>query len=86
MKRAALPFKIDKNFRWKKLLVPGLTASVFWTLALVSFTLSGQVFALINFGYLGTALGLGLGLYAILPRPQKPVGRRISLLLIGLVH
>jgi hypothetical protein len=84
MTRAGHSLKIDKNFSRKKLLVPALTAGAFWTLALVSFALSGQAFALINFGYLGTALGVGLGLYAILPKPQKPVGRRVSLLLIGL--
>ena len=69
-------FAIDKNFTWKKLIVPGITAGAFWTLAIVSFILSeGQLFALINFGYLGTALGIGLGLYAILPKQQKPIGR-----------
>jgi ferredoxin len=84
MTRAVFPLKIDENFGWKKLLVPAITAGAFWTLAIVSFALSGQIFALINFGYLGTALGLGLGLYTILPKRQKPVGRRVSLLLIGL--
>ncbi|MCA9917263.1 MAG: hypothetical protein KC445_04890 [Anaerolineales bacterium] len=84
MTHAILPIKIDKNFSWKKLLVPAITAGAFWTLAIVSYTLSGQIFALINFGYLGTALGLGLSLYAILPKRQKPIGRRVSLLLIGL--
>ena len=78
-------FTIDKTFSPKKLLVPGITAAAFWTLAVVSFVLSeGNYFALFNFGYLGTALGIGLGLYAILPKRQKPVGRRVSLLLIGL--
>jgi ferredoxin len=79
------PFSIDKNFGWKKLIIPIITAGAFWILAVVSFTLSeGNHFALFNFGYLGTALGIGLGLYAILPKRQKPVGRRVSLLLIGL--
>ena len=78
-------FTIDKNFTWKKLIVPGVTAVVFWALAVVMYSVSGgQIFALINFGYLGTALGVGLGLYAILSKKQKPIGRRISLLLIGL--
>lgn len=75
---------IDKNFTGKKLIVPGVTAVAFWTLAIIAYSASGQLFALINFGYLGTALGIGLGLYAILPKKQKPIGRRISLLLIGL--
>ena len=76
---------IDKNFSWQKLIVPVVTAVTFWTLAIVSYTATGgQLFALINFGYLGTSLGIGLGLYAILPKQQKPIGRRVSLLLIGL--
>jgi ferredoxin len=76
---------IDKNFTWKKLIVPGVTAVAFWTLAIITCTTSrGQIFALINFGYLGTTLGIGLSLYAILPKKQKPIGRRVSLLLIGL--
>ena len=55
--------KVDKQFSWKKLVVPLLTAGAFWFLAVTAFVLSdGQLFALINFGYLGTALGVGLGL------------------------
>lgn len=78
-------FAMDRNFTWKKMMAPGVTAVAFWTLAIVSYTASGgQIFALINFGYLGTALGIGLGLYALLPKKQKPLGRRVSLLLIGL--
>ena len=77
-------FTLDKQFSWKKLLVPGLAAGAFWTLALVLYGVTGESFPLINFGYLGTALGIGLGLYAILPKRQKPLGRRVSLLLIGL--
>jgi hypothetical protein len=76
---STLPFSIDRNFTWKKLLVPALTAGSFWTLAVTLFIVSdGQLFALINFGYLGTALGIGLGLYAVLPKRQKPIGRRVS--------
>ncbi|MCA9978193.1 MAG: hypothetical protein KC413_20670, partial [Anaerolineales bacterium] len=84
MTQAAL--RIDKNFTWKKLIAPVVTASAFWTLAIVLFVVGEgqQLFVLINFGYLGTALGIGLGLYAILPKKQKPIGRRVSLLLIGL--
>lgn len=84
MSRATFPFKIDKNFSRKKLVMPAITAVIFWALALVLFFATGESFPLINFGYLGTALGIGLSLYAILPKRQKPIGRRISLLLIGL--
>ncbi|MCB8965876.1 MAG: 4Fe-4S binding protein [Ardenticatenaceae bacterium] len=84
MTQAAL--RIDKNFTWKKLIAPVVTAGAFWTLAIVLFVVGEgqQLFVLINFGYLGTALGIGLGLYAVLPKKQKPIGRRVSLLLIGL--
>ena len=83
MKR--IRFAIDRRFTWKRMIVPGVTAVTFWALAVVLYGVSGgQIFALVNFGYLGTALGIGLGLYALLPRRQKPLGRRVSLLLIGL--
>jgi polyferredoxin len=36
------------------------------------------------FGYIGTALGLGLGLYATLPKKKKPAGRRLTLFMVGL--
>ena len=48
---AQAAFAIDKNFTRKKLVVPGVTAVAFWTLAIVMYTVSGgQIFALINFG------------------------------------
>jgi Pyruvate/2-oxoacid:ferredoxin oxidoreductase delta subunit len=79
-----ISFPVDKNFRLKKLLLPILIATVFWTLAVTLYVMSGELFPLINFGYLGTSLAVGLGLYAILPKQKKPIGRRISLLLVGL--
>lgn len=36
------------------------------------------------FGYIGTSLGVGLGLYGLLPKAHKPVGRRLTLFLVGL--
>jgi polyferredoxin len=53
-------------------------------LGLWGFLASGYVQPLIMFGYIGTALGVGLGLYAALPKKQKPVGRRLTLFLVGL--
>jgi ferredoxin-type protein NapH len=82
MAQALLP--VDRDFTWKKLIAPAVVAGAFWALAVALFAASGQVFALVNFGYLGTALGVGLGLYAVLPKKQKPTGRRVSLLLVGL--
>jgi hypothetical protein len=38
---------------------------------------------LFNFGYIGTAVGFGIGLYILLPRRRKPSGRRLAQLLVG---
>jgi ferredoxin-type protein NapH len=70
-------------FATKRLIVPGVTMIVFWTLAIVGWQSSGYIQPLLLFGYIGTSLGVGLGLYAVLPKKKKPMGRRLSLFLIG---
>lgn len=70
-------FEIDSRFTWKKLIAPLATAGAFWALAIAAYVGSGQLFALINFGYLGTALGIGLSLYVLLrstwPMPNRSI-------------
>jgi polyferredoxin len=44
----------------------------------------GNIFFLFNFGYIGTAIGFGIGLYVLLPRNMKPTGRRVAQLLVGI--
>lgn len=68
----------------RNLIVPAVVMLTFWALGLWGFVASGYVQPLILFGYIGTALGLGLGLYATLPKKKKPVGRRVTLFLVGL--
>ena len=68
----------------KKLSVPVAVMITFWALAIWGFLASGYTQPLILFGYIGTTIGVGLGLYAILPRKQKPWGRRLTLFLVGL--
>lgn len=68
---------------WRKLVVPVVILVVFWSLAIWAFLASGFAQPLILFGYIGTSLGLGLGLYAILPKPRKHVGRKITLFMVG---
>ncbi|NDJ52442.1 MAG: 4Fe-4S binding protein [Chloroflexi bacterium] len=72
------------TIEWKKLIVPLGIMAAFWALAIIGYISSGWWEMLLNFGYLGTALGVGLGLYATLPKKKKPVGRRVALLLIGI--
>ncbi len=43
-----------------------------------------NIFYLYNFGYIGTAIAVGIGLYVLLPRRKKPAARRLSQLLVGL--
>ncbi len=56
----------------------------FWSLALWGWLASGYLQPLIMFGYIGTSIGVGLGLYNILPKQQKTIGRRLTLFLVGL--
>lgn len=73
--------KNELNFR--KLIVPGVIMLAFWGVALWGFIASGNTLPLIMFGYIGLSIGLGLGLYAMLPKKHKPKGRRIALIMIG---
>jgi ferredoxin-type protein NapH len=68
----------------RNLIVPGVVMVAFWSLAIVAWRSSGYTQPLFMFGYIGTSLGVGLGLYGILPKKQKPIGRRLTLLLVGL--
>src|SRR4030067_136953 len=72
------------NLTIKDLLVPAVVMLAFVGVGLWGFLASGYIQPLIMFGYIGTALGVGLGLYAVLPKKQKPIGRRLTLFLIGL--
>jgi len=72
------------TFDLRKLLVPAVVMLAFVGVGLWAFMASGFVQAFILFGYIGAALGIGLGLYATLPKKQKSLGRRLTLFLIGL--
>lgn len=56
---------------------------VFWAIAIVLWQTTGYIFFLFNFGYIGTAIGVGGGLHTLLPREKKPSGRRVAQLLVG---
>jgi ferredoxin-type protein NapH len=68
----------------KNLIVPCAVMLAFWGLAIWGFLASGHSQSLIMFGYIGTSLGVSLGLYGMLPKKQKPYGRRLTLFLVGL--
>jgi len=75
---------MNNELNLKKLIVPGVVMLAFWGLAIWGFLASGITQPLIMFGYIGTSLGVGLGLYGLLPKKQKPIGRRLTLFLVGL--
>jgi len=56
---------------------------IFWTVAIVLWRKTGTIFFLFDLGYIGASLGVGIGLYALLPRQRKPVGRRLAQFLVG---
>jgi ferredoxin-type protein NapH len=67
----------------RKLLLPAIVFAAFWALAITFWLTSGYVQPLLLFGYIGTALAVGLGLYATLPKKKKQHGRRLTLVLVG---
>lgn len=75
---------IRANLTLKNLITPLVVMAAFWGIAIWGFAASGYIQPLIMFGYIGTSLGVGLGLYAVLPKKKKPIGRRLTLFLVGL--
>ena len=72
------------DLRFKNLVTPLVVMAAFWGIAIWGYVASGYIQPIFMFGYIGTSLGIGLGLYGTLPKKQKPVGRRLTLFLVGL--
>ena len=68
----------------RELRAPMILFIVFWVIAIVLWQTTRNLFYLFNFGYIGTAVGFGIGLYHLLPRKKKPSGRRFAQLLVGI--
>lgn len=62
---------------------PLIMLAVFWGIAIALWLTTGRSFYLFNFGYIGAALAVGLGVYIALPAHKKPLGRRLAQFLIG---
>ncbi len=73
----------DGRFEPSKLVIPAVMTAAFWAIAVLFWRLSGRWFFLVNFGYIGLAVGFGMALYKLLPRRKKPLGRRITQFLVG---
>jgi ferredoxin len=66
-----------------RLKVPLLLMAIFWVIAVALWRITANSFYLYNFGYIGSALGIGMGAYVALPKRQKLWGRRVAQFLIG---
>lgn len=64
--------------------LPLIMLAVFWSIAVALWLATGRMFYLFNFGYIGAALAVGLGVYIALPARNKPWGRRLAQFLIGM--
>jgi hypothetical protein len=62
---------LDDKFSAAKLTTSAAITFSFWIVAVVLWRATGNIFLLYNFLYLGTAIGIGLGLYMALPRRKK---------------
>lgn len=58
----------------KKLKIAIIFFVVFWAIAILFWQLKRKKFFLFNFGYIGTAIAVGVGVYELLPRGKKPSG------------
>lgn len=75
--------KTQSTFQVKKLVIPVVIMLAFLGIGIWGYIASGYIQSLIMFGYIGASLGIGLGLYETLPKPKKPMGRRLTLFLVG---
>jgi len=74
----------EEQFKLSKLRTPLIIMAIFWVVAIVLWQTTGKVFYVFNFGYIGTAIGIGGGIYEALPKRKKYQGRRLSQLLVGI--
>ncbi len=75
--------KMEEKYNLRRLNTPITIFIAFWILAIVMWQMTGGWFYLINFGYIGTSVGVGMGLYMMLPPKKKERGRKLAQLLVG---
>jgi polyferredoxin len=75
--------KSEDKFDFKELASSLVIVIPFWIVAIFLWRSTGDIFYLFNFLYIGAAIGVGIGVYSALPRKKKPLGRKLTLFLIG---
>lgn len=61
----------------------GSMLGIFYSIAISLWLITGSIFYLVNFAIIGTALGLGIGLWPVLSRKNKHIARKMSQVLVG---
>ena len=56
------------SFNPRKMSIPLVVMLAFWTLSVAMWQASDNIIPLFMFGYIGASVGLGLGLYSVLPK------------------
>lgn len=75
-----------KNNNLSNYLTAPITVFIFFSaVSLIAWLLGDDLFAIINYMYIGLFAILGMLLYATLPKKKKLRGRKISMFAIGLV-
>ncbi|HSP16443.1 MAG TPA: 4Fe-4S dicluster domain-containing protein [Thermoanaerobaculia bacterium] len=64
--------------------VPAVIMLAFWALGIALWLKTGVWFFFLNFAYIGTSVGAGMGLYRLLPKRKKHWGRKLAQLLVGI--
>jgi polyferredoxin len=74
----------EDKIKYSALRTPLIIMGIFWIIAIVLWLIRNEIFYLFNFGYIGTSIVAGAGLYSALPKKKKDWGRRLTQLLIGI--
>ncbi len=64
----------EGKFTFSKLRTPLIMMGIFWVVAIVLWQTTGKIFYILNFGYIGTAIGVGAGRMQYYPRRKNTRG------------
>jgi ferredoxin-type protein NapH len=75
--------KSEDTFNFARFKIPLIMTMIFWVFAVVMWRITDDIFWPVNFGYIGTAIGVGMGVNSALPKRKKFWGRRLAQFLVG---
>ena len=71
------------SYEWNDFKSLGSMLGIFYSIAILLWLITDSIFYLVNFAIIGTALGLGIGLWPVLSRKNKHIARKMSQVLVG---